>query len=192
MMTFLVVHSSPNRGGLTETCAAAAVAGIREAGAEAEMVRLNDLHIDKCHACGTGWGPCRTEHECQEADDFQSLHQRALDAQGLVIVTPVYWSELSESAKAFCDRLRRCEASFGEQSRLSNKPVIAIVCAGGTGNGTVTALQSLDNWIRHVRARMFDLIGVTRWSRPYKLETIRAAARAMAAEALSACPAQSS
>lgn len=183
-MVFLVMHGSPNQGGLTETCALAAMEGIREAGGEAELVRLNDVYVAMCKACGDGWGPCKTEHECQEDDCFQPLHQRVIQSQGLVIVTPVYWSEFSESTKAFCDRLRRCEASGGEKSRLLAKPVIAVAAAGGTGNGTVTALLSFDNWIRHVRARRFDLIGVTRWSRPYKLDTVRAAGKAMAAEVL--------
>jgi len=97
----------------------------------------------------------------------------------LVLVTPVYWGEWSESAKAFTDRLRRCEATRGDESGLAGKPVIAVAAAGGSGGGTITCLLSMENWIHHVRARKFDLIPITRWTRPYKLDTIRAAARVM-------------
>jgi hypothetical protein len=48
----------------------------------------------------------------------------------------------------------------------------------------VTCLASMERWIQHVRARVFDLIPVNRWSREYKLGTIREAARAMVQEAL--------
>jgi multimeric flavodoxin WrbA len=179
-MHILVLTSSPNFDGLTAACAAAALEGIRQAGASAEEVRLNDLNIGHCEACGEGWGPCQTLHSCQALDDFQTLHLRALQAGGLALITPVYWGEMSESAKAFTDRLRRCEASAGRESRLAGKPVLAVAAAGGSGNGTVTCLASMERWTQHVQARVFDLIAINRWSREYKLEAIRAAAAKMA------------
>ena len=181
-MNVIVLSSSPNRDGLTAACAAAAVEGIRQAGGQAEEVRLNDLDIGLCQACGNGWGTCLNEHECQEEDDFQPLHARVREADALVLVTPVYWGDLSESAKAFTDRLRRCEAPRREESALFGKPVIAVAAAGGSGGGMITCLLSMERWIQHIRARVFDLIPVNRWSRDYKLVAIREAARAMAEE----------
>ncbi len=89
---------------------------------------------------------------------------------------------MSESAKAFTDRMRRCEATRGSESDLFGKPVIAVAAAGGSGRGMITCLSSMERWIKHVRARVFDLIPVNRWSREYKLAAIRAAAREMAKE----------
>lgn len=142
-------------------------------------VRLNDLQIGKCQACDNGWGTCLEEHTCKLQDDFQMLQERVRQADAYVLVTPVYWGEMSESSKAFTDRLRRCEATRKEESGLFNKPVIAVAAAGGSGNGMITCLASMERWIEHVRARKFDLIPVNRWSREYKLEAIRAAAQAM-------------
>jgi multimeric flavodoxin WrbA len=182
-MDILVFSSSPNKDGLTAACAAAAVEGVRAAGGQAEEIRLNDLDIGPCEACDNGWGTCIEKHTCQTQDDFQALHARTLKADAYIIVTPVYWGDLSESAKAFTDRLRRCEATRGEESGLANKPVVAVAAAGGSGNGMITCLASLERWIEHVHARKFDLIPVNRWSRAYKLVAIRAAARTMAEEA---------
>jgi multimeric flavodoxin WrbA len=181
-MNVLVISSSPNTDGLTAACAAAAIQGVQQAGGQAEEVRLNDLNIGLCQACDDGWGTCRSEHRCDKADDFQAVHARALAADALVLVTPVYWGEMSESAKAFTDRLRRCEATLGEASRLAGKPVIAVAAAGGSGGGMITCLASMERWIQHTRARVFDLIPVNRWSREYKLAAISAAARAMVQE----------
>jgi len=181
-MNVMVLSASPNTDGLTPACAAAAVEGARLAGADAEEVRLNDLDIGRCLACDNGWGTCRTTHECQVADDFQALHARVRGVDGLVLVTPVYWWEMSESAKAFTDRLRRCEATLGEDSHLRDVPVMAVAAAGGSGNGTVNCLLSMENWIRHVGARRFDLFPITRWNRAYKLEAIQKAAQAMVQE----------
>ncbi|HHE72776.1 MAG TPA: NADPH-dependent oxidoreductase, partial [Chloroflexi bacterium] len=148
-MKVLVIHSSPNRDGLTAACAAAAAAGAREAGAEVEEVRLNDLDVGMCQACDNGWGTCLKEHECQVEDDFQALHARICAADALVLVTPVYWGEMSESAKALTDRLRRCEATRTDQSCLAGKPVLAVAAAGGSGGGMITCLLSMERWVQH-------------------------------------------
>jgi multimeric flavodoxin WrbA len=182
-MNVIVVSSSPNKDGLTAACAAAAVEGIKQAGGRAEDVRLNDLEVGMCEACDNGWGTCRTDHECQVEDDFQALHARMLQADAYVFVTPVYWHEMSESAKALADRLRRCEATRGDESGLFGKPVIAVAAAGGSGNGMITCLFSMERWVEHVRARKFDFIPVNRWNRAYKLTAIRQAAQALVQEA---------
>jgi multimeric flavodoxin WrbA len=182
-MNVIVISASPNTDGLTATCAAAAVEGARLAGAKAKEVRLNDLEIGMCRACDDGWGPCLEEHACQEEDDFQALHARVLAADACVLVSPVYWHEMSESAKAFTDRFRRCEAPRGAESGVYGVPIIAVACAGGSGNGMITCLASMERWIQHTRARVYDLLPVNRWSREYKLVAIREAARAMVEEA---------
>ena len=182
-MNVIVFSASPNKNGLTAACAAAALKGVRLAGGTAQEVRLNDLVVGMCRACDDGWGTCLREHECQRQDDFQALHTRALRADALVIVTPVYWGEMSTSAIVFTDRLRRCEGTRGEQSGLANKPVIAVAAAGGSGGGMISCLASMERWIQHVHGRTFDLIPVNRWSREYKLTAICEAARTLVQEA---------
>jgi multimeric flavodoxin WrbA len=191
-MKVIVFSSSPNDNGLTAACAAAAAAGVRMAGGQADEVRLTDAGINACVQCNNGWGACRTEHVCRPVgrdgqplseDGFEPLHRAALQADALILVTPVYWGDLSEAAKAFTDRLRRCEASRGDESGLRGKPVICVAAAGGSGGGMITCLLNMERWIQHVRARTWDLIPVNRWSRPYKLIAIREAGRAMTAEA---------
>ena len=100
-MKMMIITASPNIDGLTAACGHAAMKGAVEAGAEAVAVNLNKLNIGSCHACGNGWGPCLNRHQCQIEDDFQQLHDRMSEAEGYVFVTPVYWGDVSESAKNF-------------------------------------------------------------------------------------------
>jgi multimeric flavodoxin WrbA len=158
---------------------------VHQAGGYAEEVRLNDLQVGTCQACDNGWGTCLKDHECQVEDDFQALHARLCQADACILVTPVYWGEMSESAKSFTDRLRRCEATRGDESGLSGKPAIVVAAAGDSGNGTITCLLSMERWLQHVKARVFDLIPVKRWTRAHKLVAIQEAARAMVQEAMS-------
>ena len=117
-MRILVLSSSPNADGLTAACARAALEGVQKEGARRRRIRINGAGIGLCKACGNGWGTCRDEHRCEVEDGFQKVHQDIVESDGLVLVTPVYWGEMSESAKALTDRLRRCEARAGEKSRL--------------------------------------------------------------------------
>ncbi len=179
-MSFLIFASSPNKDGLTEECVQAAAEGIRAAGADAEVIYLNDEDIGLCQACARGWGTCWEEHRCQVEDGFQAVHEKTKGADGYVVVSPVYFGQLSESAKAYFDRLRRCEATRGDQSALAGKPVIGVAAAGGTGGGIVSCLDEMNRLFSHLRCGAFDMITVTRKSRPYKPAAIRSAAEAMA------------
>jgi multimeric flavodoxin WrbA len=179
-MKCLIFTSSPNKDGLTAECAGAAAAGLEAANARVETICLNDHDVGLCAACEHGWGTCWEEHECQVGDDFQPIHSRTRDADAYVVVSPVYFGEMSESAKAYFDRLRRCEATRGEQSRLAGKPVIGVAAAGGSGGGIVSCLEQMNRLFSHLRSSVFDMLTVTRKRRGHKVHAIREAARRMA------------
>jgi len=86
---------------------------------------------------------------------------------------------MSESAKAFTDRLRRCEAIKKQTTFFEEKPVISVAAAGGSGNGLTTCLTSMERLFTHLRAEKFDFIGVTQKNRRYKLNTIQEAVKEM-------------
>lgn len=174
-----VITCSPNKDGLTAACGRAVQDGSAGAGATVDLIDLNSYNVGRCRACGTGYGTCRTKHRCQVEDDFQALHERLNGADAYAVVTPVYWGDLSESAKAFLDRVRRCEATSREAGRLAGKPCIGVAAAGGSGAGTITCLFNMQQVFNHVRSEIFDLITITRKSRAYKLQAIEAAAKAM-------------
>lgn len=173
-MKITIFTGSPNKDGLTAACGKSAEQGAAEAGIEVVFIDLNTYKVGKCSACGNGWGTCRNEHFCQVVDDFQQLHSTIADSDAFVIVTPVYWGEMSESTKTFFDRLRRCEALKKEKSLLYGKPVIAVAAAGGSGNGTLSCLEYMDRLFKHMGAVIYDLVSITQKSRPYKIDTIKA------------------
>lgn len=182
-MKVAVLTSSPNTDGLTAACANAALEGLQVGGAQVELININKLNVGRCQACNDGWGTCRNEHHCQVLDDFQALHEKVCEADALVLVTPVYFQEMSESARAFTDRIRRCEAPRQEGSRLYNHPILCIAAAGGSGNGLNTCLASMERWVDHMHAKKFDFFAIHRWNREYKLPTIRAAGEVLARSA---------
>mgnify|MGYP006280896943 CR=1 FL=1 len=181
-MDTLIISASPNKDGLTADCANAASEGVRQAHGTSEQICLNDHDIGLCAACANGWGTCWEKHTCQVEDDFQPLHQRVARADGYVVVSPVYFGQMSEIAKAFFDRLRRCEATRGQDSALAQKPVLGVAAAGGSGGGIISCLEEMNRLFGHLRADVFDLIPVTQKSRAHKTQTIQQASRRMVGE----------
>ena len=178
-MKITIITGSPNQDGLTASCGKSAEKAAMDCGAEVLQINLNSVKVGNCKACGNGWGTCRNEHHCQVIDDFQKIHEQIADSDTFVVVTPVYWGEMSESAKAFFDRLRRCEAIKKESSLMYGKPVVAVAAAGGSGNGTLSCLESMERLIKHMGGTIFDLISITQKSRTYKIDTINASVRQM-------------
>lgn len=172
-MTLVLFTASPNRDGLTAACGRAAKAGAESGGASVVHIDLNRYALSRCSVCGDGWGTCRDQHFCQVDDDFQGLHALIQDAEGFILVTPVYWGEMSEAAKAFFDRLRRCEAVRGKESLFFGKPCAGVAAAGGSGGGTVTCIASMQHLFTHMGGRIFDLIPITQKNRQYALEAIQ-------------------
>lgn len=181
-MKVLILTGSPNEDGLTAACGEEAKMGVLTAGEEAEIKCLNELYIGACQACGNGWGTCRNQHMCQVEDGFQKVHSAVESSDALVLVTPVYWGDMSEAMKAFVDRIRRCEALHTPRNIFEGKPVICIAAAGGSGNGCITCLEIMERFVSHVRGIKQDFIGVTQKNREYKLTTIREAAKKMVVE----------
>jgi len=175
-MKAIAIQSSPNLDGLTSTLAQAVLKGVEAEGGETELVHLNRLDIKPCIACEDGWGECRKKGACILEDDFQNLTKKIAKSDALIFATPVYWHDLSESAKVFLDRLRRCETGRDFKTFMGKK-AIGIASAGGSGRGVVRALYNLEDYLRRLGFNIFDLVPVTRFSKDHKLEMLEKAGR---------------
>lgn len=98
----LVILGSPRKKGNSSTLAARISHGARSAGAEVEMVFLQDLKISPCRGCNT----CqkRNSKGCAIKDDMQEIYPKLIEADAWVIASPVYWFTMSAQTKIFMDR----------------------------------------------------------------------------------------
>jgi len=178
-MKICILSGNPKTDGLCQSVIEAAKAGAKDGGAEIDEIKLCDYNLNSCRVCGDGWGECRTNHICTYGSDgFDDVIVRLQSSDALIIATPVYWSEVSESLKSFLDRLRRC--SFQHNELLNGKQTLLISSAGGFGNGILTSLEQMDRFCRHTGAIIFDYIGVNRWNNDYKKSAVKSAAYAIA------------
>ena len=184
-MRVVIVSGTPKREGLCHSCVQSAREGVLRSGAECEILEACEAKLKACAVCGEGWGSCRDEHRCQFGDDgFTDMQARISAADALILVSPVYWGEMSEAMKTLFDRYRRCEALKPGGGALHGKKVLLVASPGESGNGMLSCLEQMERLCRHLKAEVFDYVGVNRWNREYKLVTVGAAAAALAASAL--------
>lgn len=92
---------SPRRNGNTHVLVSRILDGARRHGTEAELVLLGDLAIRQCDGCHVCW----KTGKCAKNDDMQGLYPRLIEADAVVLGTPVYWYGPTAIMKAFIDRL---------------------------------------------------------------------------------------
>ncbi len=163
----------PNKIGLTFSCVEECEKELKKLGKEVEHICINKKNIKKCLACGKrGWGICLEKHKCIQKDDFNEIYEYMNNFNAYIFITPVYFWEMSESAKTFFDRLKRCDA-FNDNSKIKGKKVICIACAGGSGNGTEETLKSFDILNHFLKTEIVGRIPVTKVTFESQKEKIR-------------------
>ena len=190
-MKVLIISGTPKKDGLSHNLAKTAYEAAISQGAESQIIQLTGLSL--CQMCGDGWGICRTEHRCVlgKDDGFNDFQEKIHWADAFVLITPVYWGEVSEGMKTFIDRLRRCEASKkwdgSGPSFFEGKSSILVAAAGGGGGGITNTFIQMERAIEHMGGTsypydiygFFDYIAVNRWNQNYKQEALRNAVIAL-------------
>lgn len=145
----LGVNASPNRAGRTARLVESTLYGAKRTGAAVGSINLADFRVGVCQACKGGWGPhfppnTADARNCRLKDDFPLLQEQIRSCEVLVFASPVYFGDISELAKTFLDRLRRCNWPPRE-SPLSGKCLVSIA-VGDTGNGALETLAAIEKY----------------------------------------------
>lgn len=180
-MNVVLVCGSRNPNGQTARAAEAVLKGVAKAGASTEKLFLPVLRVERCRQCDdNGWGLCRKEGRCVIEDDLAGLVDKIRRADAVVVATPVYYSDLSESLRAFADRLRRiCTHETGRAS-VKGKPLLGICVAGGGGGGAPACCLSLEKTMSTCGFEVADTIPVRRQNLQAKLGMLELAGQWLA------------
>lgn len=180
-MKVAVISGSRNPAGQTARAVAALVEGLRSGGAETETVFLPTVTIERCRQCdAAGWGLCRSDGRCVIEDDFAGWVEAIRSAEVAVFATPVYFSDVSESLRAFLDRLRRVARHEAGKRGLENKPAVALCVAGGGGGGAPSCAAIMEKTLRTIGFDLVDAICVRRQNLEMKLDVLRLTGRWLA------------
>ncbi len=172
-MNTIMISGSRSESGQTARAAAALLEGFKAAGGQGETVFLPKMNLERCRQCDeSGWGACLREGRCVIEDDFADIVARIIAADCVVFATPVYFSDLSESLKAFLDRLRRVNRCEAARVRMGPKPAVGVCVAGGGGGGAPACQAALEKTLQNCGLDVIDMIGIRRQNLPMKLDVL--------------------
>ena len=162
-MQAIVLSGSRNPEGRTAQAVNAIGTGFRGAGGGVETVFLPELAVERCRQCDSnGWGLCRREGRCTVEDDFQSLVEKIQASDVAVFASPVYFHDLSESMRAFLDRLRRICFLRAEAQGTPGISTVGVCLAGGSGTGAPSACLIMDRILVTCGFDVVDMIPLRR------------------------------
>lgn len=134
-MKVLIVNSSPRKGGNCEVLCRQFKSGAEESGNNVEYVAINDIDISPCKACYA----CLQTKKCAIKDGFEEVFAKLMDADVIVLASPVYFYSVSAQLKAFIDRC------FVNYMGLKNKRFYFIITAADSNvsaaDGTLKDLR---------------------------------------------------
>lgn len=181
-MQILIISGSRNPQGQTARAAGALASGAQQAGAQVEQVFLPALRVERCRQCDdNGWGTCISDGRCVIEDDLAPLIERIRAADAVVFATPVYFGDLSESLKAFLDRLRRTCMHDAGKAGIGGKVAVGICVAGGGGGGAPSCAVSLERVLHTCGFDLVDVIPVRRQNLEMKQAVLQAVGQWLAA-----------
>jgi len=180
-MNILVISGSRNPNGQTASAGDALLKGVSDAGGKGEHIFLPQMAMERCRQCDdNGWGICRTEGKCVIADDFASIVDRITAADAVAFANPVYYGDLSESLRAFLDRLRRTCTNENGKVKVGGKRAVGICVAGGGGGGAPFCVFSLEKVLSICGFDVVDMISARRQNLDMKREVLRTVGKWMA------------
>ncbi len=128
-MKVLLINGSPHKEGCTYTALCEAKKSLSEQGVDSEIYWIGKDPIPGCTACTA----CRKLGKCVIDDSVNELSARIGEFDGMIIGSPVYYSNVAGNLRCFLDRL----FYSGGCSKLAGKPGAAVVsCRRGGATAT--------------------------------------------------------
>ena len=100
MKKVLILSGSPRKNGNSDILCDEFARGAAEAGNHVEKIRVSEKNIGFCRACYA----CRGTGVCAIKDDMAEVLQKMIDADVLVLASPVYFYSIDAQLKALIDR----------------------------------------------------------------------------------------
>lgn len=131
-MKILLINGSPNEKGCTYTALSQAEEVLIAEGFETEIFHVGKAPVSGCIACGG----CRKTGKCVINDTVNTAIDKAREADGFILGSPVHYAAISGHAASFFDRL-----FFTGKDKFVGKPCGVLVSARRAG--TTAALDQL-------------------------------------------------
>lgn len=97
----LILSGSPRKGGNSDLLCDEFMRGAQESGNAVEKIRVAEKNVAPCKGC---YYCKRSGGQCVSKDDMGEILQKMIDADVLVLASPVYFYSVDAQLKAVIDR----------------------------------------------------------------------------------------
>ena len=160
VMKVVGISGSSRKNGNTAIIIKTIFEELSKVGIESELIQLADIDIQPCRACFA----CKGKRNCVfKNDGFSDVFNRMVDADGIILGSPVYSADVSSKMKAFLDRGGVVVAANpGLLKHKVGASVAAVRRAGG-----MTAVDTMNHFMLN---KEMIAVGSTYWNMVYGRE----------------------
>lgn len=158
-MKVLAINSSARKDGNTEILINSLFEELSKEGIETEMVQFSGKIIEPCKAC---WA-CTGEKNCVHKNDvFRKTFEKMVQADGIILGSPVYTANISANMQAFLERAAVVTDMNQTENLLQHKVGAAVTAARRGG-----ALNVLDAMNHFFMLQNMFVVGSSYWPMAY-------------------------
>lgn len=136
-MNVILVNGSPHRRGCTARALQEVAVPLKDAGIDVVDFWIGSRELGGCKACGY----CSTAGKCVMEDKVNEFNELALDADGFVFGSPVYYASMAGQMRSFMDRVFY---SSNDPRRFHMKPAAGI--SNSRRAGSVTTYDQFNKY----------------------------------------------
>lgn len=122
MKNILIISASPRKNGNSDILCDRFAQGAVESGHKVEKIFLASKNVGYCRGCGV----CNSTHQCVQKDDMTNILEKMVNADVIVLATPVYFYSMDGQMKTFIDR------TVPRYTEIKNKDFYFIMTAADT------------------------------------------------------------
>lgn len=143
-MKVVMFNGSPNKEGNTYHALRIVANELEKEGLETEIIHVGNKTIRGCIACG--YCTKNKNGKCViTTDPVNEWVEKMIDADGIILGSPVHYSAIAGTMKSFLDRAFRVAEANDSMLRLkAGAAVVAVRRAGG-----IPTFDQLNNYINH-------------------------------------------
>jgi multimeric flavodoxin WrbA len=158
-MKVIAFNGSPRSGGNTEQLLKVALNELEIEGFDTELIQVGGRTLRGCIACGK----CvdNQDEKCVIATDpINEWIQKIKEADGVLLGSPTYFTDVTTEMKAFIDRVGM--VGYVNQSLFQRKPSAAVVAV--RRGGSIHAFDTLNHFFQ---INQMIALGSTYWNMGY-------------------------
>lgn len=144
-MNILAINGSPRRRGGGARIIQAMLQAPARAGLKIEVVNLYEKRISGCLACE--YCKSKSEVACAIKDDMAELYPKIIQAEAVIISTPIYMGHISGPLKCFLDRFYAFVDSKFQPRYLPGKKLAIVVTSGAAAGVYAGVARYLRRWL---------------------------------------------